>query len=353
MRVAIIDELHDIKRSGVYYSTEALKDMLKDNGIECSIIGIKKRGRVFNFIICVPFFRECILFPLWNLFTVRKIEKLDYDVAFYQCSTALLLIRRSQFKRVMYTRALLARRLSIYATLQLPIRQKIIIFFLRPLVYIVERWSFRHADRIIASKDRFSQYLQSTFSIEKSRFYVVPQMIDITLPKLHHKPQKKYDLMFIGRLTPPKNWQLILNIAEKSSYKIAAATPEIGSHNNTPGNIDIYTRVPYNELGDLIQSSRVFIMPSHNEEGPRVTLEAMAFGLPVVASVEGSGDFIEEGLNGIVVDTNDVNDYLDAINKLLCMSSREQEKMHEKNIKKAQQYTPSLLGPQYIKALRF
>jgi glycosyltransferase involved in cell wall biosynthesis len=352
-KIVIIDELHDIKRSGVFYSTEALKDMFRDNDIECSIIGIKKRGRIFNTIICIPFFRECVLFPLWNLFTVKKIEKLGYDVAFYQCSTALLLVRKSQFKRVLYTRALLARRLSIYAKIKLPARQKIIIQLLRPLVYFTEKWSFRHADRIVASKAHFSQYLQDAFSIDKDRFAVVPQMIDIAAPKSQNQPSKRYDLLFIGRLTPPKNWQQVLNIAEKSSYKIAAATPEISNHEDIPKNIDVYTRVPYHELGKLIESSRIFIMPSYNEEGPRVTLEAMAFGLPIVASIEGSGGFVEEKINGLVVGSDDVSDYMRAIDKLIHLEPEQREAMRKKNMKKALQYTPDHLGPKYIQALTF
>ncbi len=353
MRIVIVDELHDIKRSGVFYSTEALKKMLLDNDIECSIIGIKKRGKLFNAFICIPFFRECILFPLWNLFSVRRIEKQGYDVAFYQCSTALLLVRRSRFKRVLYTRALLARRLSIYAKLRLPMRQKIIILFLRPLVHLTEKWSFRHADRIVASKKRFSRYIQDTFSISQERFCVVPQMIDIVAPKQHRTPTKKYDLLFIGRLSPPKNWDKIIDIAQNSSYKIAAATPEYNHPENLPPSIDVYHRVPYDELGKLIESARLFIMPSHNEEGPRVTLEAMAFGLPVVASIEGAGEFIENDVNGLVVESDSTQDYLEAIAKLMSANRTTLQSISQHNKSKALNYQPGILGSQYIDALTF
>lgn len=352
MKIAIIDELHDIKRSGVYYSTEALKDMLRNNGIECSIIGINRRGRIFNKLICLPFIRECFIFPIWNCFMVQKLQRRGYEVVFYQCSTSIALIRKAAYRKTIYTRSILSRQLDVYKTLDLQPWQKVASYILHPLVKTVEGMSFRNADRIIASKQRLADYLGEKFRIEASRFRTVPQMIDIPKQNIT-KREKVYDLLFIGRLSVPKNWDMVVSIARNTSYKIAAATPEYEMPDGLPENITVRQRVPYAKLGDLINSSRVFIMPSHKEEGPRVTLEAMSFGMPVVASIEGSGGFIEEGVNGIVVDTNDVDKYIAAIDELLGLGTKALKVMSEHNQAKALSYQPAVLGPQYIDALTF
>jgi len=294
--------------------------------------------------------RELVFFPLWNRSMVSKLHKQGYDVVFYQCSTALLLIRRTPFHKVLYTRALLLRRLKIYVGLELPIHTKMIIKLLLPFVYVAERFSFRHADRIVASKQRFVVYLQQQFGLDSNKFKVAPQMIDLPIRQL--RSSKKYDLLFIGRLTPPKNWQLVVDIAKMSNYKIAAATPEMQTPDNVPNNITIFHRVPYSELAKLISQSKIFIMPSHNEEGPRVTLEAMACGLPVVASLEGGGGFVEDGVNGFVIQANEPALYIEAISRTLGNKTL-MGKMSRLNKAKALEFTPEYQVKKYIDALQF
>lgn len=349
-RFVIIDELHEIKRSGVYYSTESLRDMYQSAGLSCDIIGIKKRSKLFNSIICIPFIREFLFFPIWNWYMVRHLEQGGYSVAFYQCSTALFLIRNSGFKRVVYTRALLARRLGIYLKLRLPFRIKLALAIAHPFIKFAEGVSFRNADRVVASKQRFAEYIAKEFHVQKNVFHIVPQMIDIHIPKNDGK--KKYDLLFIGRLSPPKNWDMIEAIARHSNYTITAATPEMAAPKSVPHNITILHRVPYDELGKLINEARIFIMPSHNEEGPRVTLEAMAAGLPVVASIEGGGEFVENNKNGLVVVSNEVEDYLAAI-KLILSDKKLYAVMAKNNPPKAASYRPKALLKPYIKAITF
>ena len=350
MKIAIIDELHDIKRSGVYFSTEGLKAMYEKNGIECEIIGIRKRGKLFNLIICLPFLRELFIFPVWNLTQKNRLAKEGYDSVFYQCSTALMLIKKTSFKRIIYTRALLARRLDIYAKLRVTFRIKLIIRVLRPFINFAEKHSFRHADRVVASKVRFSTYLQHQFGINKDKFVVIPQMIDLKVDKRSFV--KIYDVLFIGRLSVPKNWPMIEKLAAISDLKLAAATPEQSEPKGMPDNVSVFHRVPQHELSKLIKQSRVFIMPSFNEEGPRVTLEAMYCGLPVVASIEGSGEFVEPGKNGFVIESDNPEEYLNAIKKLLS-SKKLYQKMSVANPAKAAEYTPENLGKRYIDAMKF
>jgi glycosyltransferase involved in cell wall biosynthesis len=52
-----------------------------------------------------------------------------------------------------------------------------------------------------------------------------------------------------------------------------------------------------------MQTAKVFVMPSKSEGGPRVALEAMGVGLPVIAAPVGvMPDAIENGRNGLLTD---------------------------------------------------
>ena len=72
--------------------------------------------------------------------------------------------------------------------------------------------------------------------------------------------------------------------------------------------------------------SKVFINPSYNEGGPRVALEAMACGLPVITTKVGLMlDIIEEKQNGLFIDW----EAEDIAKKILWTLTVQNEKLRE------------------------
>ena len=72
--------------------------------------------------------------------------------------------------------------------------------------------------------------------------------------------------------------------------------------------IDVYRK---------IQSAKVFVMNSKSEGGPRIALEAMALGVPLITTKVGlMPDVIRHGTNGFFV-TGDAKDLADTMQKLL------------------------------------
>jgi glycosyltransferase involved in cell wall biosynthesis len=69
---------------------------------------------------------------------------------------------------------------------------------------------------------------------------------------------------------------------------------------------------------DYLRAADLFILPSHFEGMPNALLEAMACGLPVVAtSVSGVMDLIKHGQNGLLVEPGRADRLADAIVRLL------------------------------------
>lgn len=80
------------------------------------------------------------------------------------------------------------------------------------------------------------------------------------------------------------------------------------------------------QLITLYQSSDLFILPSLGECFGIATVEAMAAGLPVIASdVGGTADIIESGRNGFIVPGNDVRALSQAIASILEDPQRRQQ----------------------------
>jgi glycosyltransferase involved in cell wall biosynthesis len=68
----------------------------------------------------------------------------------------------------------------------------------------------------------------------------------------------------------------------------------------------------------LLRRTRVYVQPSYQEGMPNSVLEAMAAGLPIVATrVSGNVDLVHDGENGFLVPPGDKDALAQAIRRLL------------------------------------
>jgi len=116
-------------------------------------------------------------------------------------------------------------------------------------------------------------------------------------------------LVFVGA-TDPRLFELTDRLAEQMQQRLAAIEGGERVHFVPPtADIDLYYR-----------AADVVVMPSLREGLPNVVLEAMATGLPVIASrLRGSTDtIIEDGVNGRLVEPGDRAGFAAAIADILC-----------------------------------
>jgi glycosyltransferase involved in cell wall biosynthesis len=72
------------------------------------------------------------------------------------------------------------------------------------------------------------------------------------------------------------------------------------------------------EIVPYLQQSAVFVLPSFSEGLSNVLLEAMACGLPVVATrVGGTIDLVQDGFNGILIEPDNAGQLYQAMKKIL------------------------------------
>ena len=80
------------------------------------------------------------------------------------------------------------------------------------------------------------------------------------------------------------------------------------------------------EMGELYRAMDAFILPSHNEGLSNAVIEAMATGLPVIATdVGGHNEFISHRKNGILIKPNNTNELIEALGKVVSTESYRSE----------------------------
>lgn len=91
-------------------------------------------------------------------------------------------------------------------------------------------------------------------------------------------------------------------------------------------NVFLLGQKQYEEVVNYYHSSDIFILPTLQDLFSLVCLEAMACGLPVLTSkYNGARELIEEGKNGYLFDSNDIED----IKKILIKSYEEKGRLKE------------------------
>ncbi|MBN2185129.1 MAG: glycosyltransferase family 4 protein [Candidatus Krumholzibacteriota bacterium] len=112
--------------------------------------------------------------------------------------------------------------------------------------------------------------------------------------------------------------------------------------------VDIRGFVGDDEKFRLLSESDLFVLPSHHEGFGICYIEAMSAGLPVIAnSTGGQTDFIENGVNGILLDRLDEAELSEAIERFY-RDPLLRERMGSANIEKSGSYLCSNLKEKYL-----
>lgn len=102
------------------------------------------------------------------------------------------------------------------------------------------------------------------------------------------------------------------------------------------------------ELPDIYRSADVFILPSVMEGMASVALQAIACGLPIIASrVEGFQEVLEDNVNGLSAEYKNPIAFANAIEKLI-KSSELRASMSKNSIVKAKRFSWENIAKQYL-----
>jgi len=236
-------------------------------------------------------------------------------------------------------------------------------------VEIIGRWmswfylkkDVRYAKAVRCVSSGVSGVLKK-WKIPPYKISVVPSFyLNRELLKKDPSAKKIYDVVCCARLVSNKGIYDVIKAVSKlpqALLLIVGDGPRRTKLKSLARSLGIDDRVKFSgwlpEIQDVysaIQSGKVFVMNSKSEGGPRIALEAMALGIPIIATKVGvMPDVIKDNQNGIFT-SGESDDLADKIKKLLSDESL-QERIGNEAKKILEKYERKSLIENYAKFLQ-
>lgn len=223
--------------------------------------------------------------------------------------------------------------------------------------------SFDFANQLIAVSEGLKNEMQKYTA---RNIAVVPNLVDTTL----FQPQKKTTLkgafrfMFIGSLIDRKNPLLLLEafhqLLRKNNQQMTlsyvgdgALFPSLKdqiSQLKLNDKVTLYGDKSLPEIARILTTADALIIPSQAETFGVVAIEAMACGLPVIATQCGGPEHVIEENSGILIPPNDLSKLRDAMEYLYL----NYEEYHKESIRSTvlSKYSGPVVANQIIKIYR-
>jgi len=203
-----------------------------------------------------------------------------------------------------------------------------------PLVSLTKRFA-KWADAYVSlSKEIESELREAGFNsgkiigipngVDTSLFYPACGIDEKKELKMNLSLPDKRIIAFVGRLDSQKRAHLLIEVF-KEVQKIYADThlviigdgPDNGKIKNM-ADVNISLLGTVNNVNEYLRASDLLVHPSLSEGMSNVILEAMATGLPVITTnVSSNPEIIDNGINGILLDINDITGLKENILKIL------------------------------------
>lgn len=204
------------------------------------------------------------------------------------------------------------------------------------LYYLVERWLAHYTDALITINNEDFERAKKKFKLRNhGKVYYVPGVgIDTTQYDLDEKlrEEKRRELglnegdiavISMGDLIERKNYDTAIRaIVEanepKLQYFICGKGPEEEKLKALAESLGVTKQIHFlgfrSDIKELLTAADIFLFTTKQEGLPRSMMEAMASGLPCIASkIRGNTDLINGSECGFLCKNNDVNDYAEKL----------------------------------------
>jgi len=228
---------------------------------------------------------------------------------------------------------------------------------------VISKFVLGNADALIALTEHMKQKMIEILGRERCDIFVIPNGIDYEffsgylrkqgLSTLEPVNNKKKVILYVGRLEPVKGVRYLVEavriLIDKGLRNIKVLIVGDGSEKRyleelveklgLEDYIVFVGRVPHDKIPEYMASADLFVLPSLSEGFGIVVLEAMAMGLPIIASrVGGLPWIIKDGDNGFLVEPRNPHEIAEKITFLL-FNDDLRTYISRRNIEKAREYS--------------
>ena len=192
------------------------------------------------------------------------------------------------------------------------------------LIYVSEKVCFAHVERHRVLKSRTRVIYPG---IDLSRFSLAPEKE--ALRAALHVPGHQFVIVCVGRLALQKGQDILLAAASSLARQgfpfhlwLVGDGPERQNLESQAASLGLAHIVTFwgfqTDIPSLLQAADLFVLPSRYEAAPLAVLEALAAGLPVIASRVGEiPAWISDGIEGWLVTPGELQDLTEALQKML------------------------------------
>jgi len=240
--------------------------------------------------------------------------------------------------------------------------------FIKPLVKLIWEKSFAVISnsqglKELALKTNPKQEISIIHNgIDAEQFVKSIKSESLKVHKVESSDDEKFKILCVTRITPRKGVKYLIEAFGELSQKndnillqiigggegkndLEKLAKELGVENK----IEFTGLISHENLPSYFEKADVFVLPSLNEGMSNSMLEALASGLPLIATdTGGTKELIEEGTNGFIVKMEDSRDLADKI-KILMRDENLRKRMGEASRKKAETMSWEKVASQYIK----
>ncbi len=226
----------------------------------------------------------------------------------------------------------------------------------------VARATLRAADRIVAQSEVERRFLVG-LGLDSGRIVVLPTGIGLDEFTARTSPPATgvVRLLYVGRLDfEQKGLDLLLDAMARlprdppvslrvvgDDWGALAPMRAFATRPGLAGRVEFAPSASRVQVLEAYRTADVFVLPSRFESFPRALLEAMAAGLPVVATrVGGVPEIVDEGRNALLVAPGDAEDLATAL-ATICSDGPMRERFGPESRRRAAKYDWERLVPRY------
>ncbi len=190
--------------------------------------------------------------------------------------------------------------------------------------------SVKNLDYFVLVSNNLKEFYYLELEKTNCKCIYIPNTLDFISDKVSKLKEKK--LISVGRLSKEKGYMDLLEMSKEifknhSDWSLDIVGDGVErenlekyiKENDLSKNITLHGFRDKDYINNLLLNSSIYLMTSYTESFGIVLIEAMNFGLPMIAfsQAEGAREIIRNNKNGYLVDDRNKDEYIERVNELI------------------------------------